>query len=232
MSLGDDHIAKRVYIGLRDEKGRLGSGDIKNGVRGYLERLARDAGWGSLVLGKAAAKARAKKYVISEQRREFEVNLKERSTLAEYRKFTSTARRCLPKYLARICPVGLRHGRRLKTKFRLGVHQLQGCLARMIPGGVRTQAHSRCGCCSVGAEETIKHALFVCSAHRGIRAGFYMDVAAVCPRFGSMRLEERYRLLMSDDPPKEIDNLLYLFLIRVFASRERRLASGPAGSSG
>ena len=109
LSLGDDHVAKRVYIGLRDEKGRLGSGDVKNGVRGFLERLARDAAWGSVVLGKAAAKAKAKKYVISEQRREFEVDLKERSTLAEYRKFTSTARRDLPKYLARVCPIGLRH---------------------------------------------------------------------------------------------------------------------------
>ena len=39
-------------------RGRMGAGVIKNGVRGYLEKLARDANWVDAVLGKMAAKCR------------------------------------------------------------------------------------------------------------------------------------------------------------------------------
>ena len=155
--------------------------------------------------------------------------MKEKSTLGGYGKITHGSRRGLPKYLVRTCPEGLRHGRRLKTKFRLGVHQLQKCQARMVPRNVRTAAHSRCGCCSAGAEETIKHAVFDCKAHDGIRAEFLGRVKEVHPPFGGMSTDARLRLFLSDDTPKEIDNMLYRFLIQLFASRERGLASGPAG---
>ena len=113
------------------------------------------------MLGKYAAKTKAKKYVAAERRRTFEAELKEKSTLAGYAKVTRRDRHGLPEYLVRACPYGLRHGRRLKTKFRLGVHQLQECLARMVPRSVRA-AHSRCGCCSAGVDESIEHAWFEC----------------------------------------------------------------------
>mmetsp|Transcript_2690 Transcript_2690/g.7900 ORF Transcript_2690/g.7900 Transcript_2690/m.7900 type:complete len:97 (+) Transcript_2690:385-675(+) len=77
----DAAALKRVYIGLRDEAGRLGAGVVKNGVRGYLENLSEKAEWGNLVLGKAAAKTKAKEYVSAAQKRAFEPELKERSTL-------------------------------------------------------------------------------------------------------------------------------------------------------
>ena len=181
------------------------------------------------MLGKYAAKTKAKKYVAAERRRTFEVELKEKSTLAEYGKITQGSRRGLPRYLVRICPDGLRHGRRLKTKFRLGVHQLQKCQARMVPRNVRTAAHSRCGCCSAGVDETIKHAVFDCKAHDEIRAEFLGRVTEAYPPFGGTAADARLSLLLSDDTPKEIDNILYRFLIQLFASRERGLASGPAG---
>ena len=44
LRLDDDHIVKRVYLGLRDEQ-LVGAGDTKNGVRGHLERLAQKADW-------------------------------------------------------------------------------------------------------------------------------------------------------------------------------------------
>ena len=46
---------------------------IKNGVRGHLERLAEDTSCGTAMLGKYAAKTKAKKYVAAERRRTFEV---------------------------------------------------------------------------------------------------------------------------------------------------------------
>ena len=229
LSLGDDHLAKRVYVGLRDERGRLGTSHIKNGVRGYLEKLAEDANWGTAGLGKHAAKTKAIKYVAAEQRRIFEAELEDKSTLAGYAKVTRRDRRGLPEYLVRACPYGLRHGRRLKTKFRLGVHQLQECLARMVPRSARTAAHSRCGCCSAGVDESIEHALFECKTHDEIRAEFLGRVEKVYPPFGGMSTDARIRLLLADDTPKEIDSIFYRFLIQLFASRERGLASGPAG---
>jgi len=98
----------------------------------------------------------------------------------------------------------------------------------MVPRNVQTAAHSRCGCCSAGVDETIKHAVFDCKAHDDIRAEFLGRVKAVYPPFGGMSTDARLSLL-SDDTPIEIDNILYRFLIQLFASRERGLASGPAG---
>lgn len=98
----------------------------------------------------------------------------------------------------------------------------------MVPRNVRAAAHSRCGCCSAGVEETIKHAVFDCKAHDDIRAEFLRRVKEVHPPFGEMSTDaRRLSLLLLDDTPKEIDNILYRFLIQLFASRERGLASGP-----
>ena len=99
----------------------------------------------------------------------------------------------------------------------------------MVPRNVRTAAHSRCGCCSAGVDETIKHAVFDCKAHDEIRAEFLGRVENVYPQARAMSTDARLRLFLSDDTPKEIDNILYRFLIQLFASRERGLASGPAG---
>ena len=94
---------------------------------------------------------------------------------------------------------------------------------------VRTAAHSRCGCCSAGVDESIEHALFECKTHDEIRAEFLGRVEKVYPPFGGMSTDARIRLLLADDTPKEIDSIFYRFLIQLFASRERGLASGPAG---
>ena len=62
---------------------------------------------------------------------------------------------------------------------------------------------------------------------------FLGRVTEAYPPFGGMSTDARLSLLLSnlsDDTPKEIDNVLYRFLIQLFASRERGLAPGPAGS--
>ena len=105
---------------------------------------------------------------------------------------------------------------------------MQECLARMVPRSVRA-AHSRCGCCSAGVGESIEHALFECKTHDEIRAEFLGRVEKVYPPFGGMSTDARIRLLLADDTPKEIDSMFYRSLIQLFASRERGLASGPAG---
>ena len=75
----------------------------------------------------------------------------------------------------------------------------------------------------------MRHALFECRCHAGIRSEFLGRVREVLPAFRHAPRDARLRFLMSDETPKEVDNLFYRFLIQLFASRERRLASGLAG---
>ena len=229
LSLGDDHLVKRVYVGLRDDRGRLGAGTSRNGAR-WLEKLAADANWSGVILGKADVKEKAREYAFTRQARAFATESAGMRTLVVYaEQLTSETRRGLPEYLGRTCPAGLRHGRRMKTKLRLGVHQLQESLARMVPRQIRTPAHSRCKCCSAGVAETPKHALFECSCYAGDRRAFLEHAKRVHPDFGQMSTDAKLRLLLSENTPKNIDNYLYRFLIQLFSSRERRLASGLAG---
>ena len=98
----------------------------------------------------------------------------------------------------------------------------------MVPRGIRTQDDSRCGCCSAGVDETIRHALFECSAHDKVRDEFLERATGAFPQFGGMSAGARLRLVLSEDTPRKLDSLLYRFLTQVFASRERGLVSGPA----
>ena len=89
----------------------------------------------------------------------------------------------------------------------------------------RRAAASRCECCNAGAEETIRHAMFECRAHDGIRTTFVERAEEVYPEFGHLSQDARFRLLMAEDTPKEIDMLFYRYLIQIIASREL----GPPG---
>ena len=131
----------------------------------------------------------------------------------------------MPEYLARKCPVSLCHGRMLKTQLRLGTHQLASSKDRMIPRGGRGPTYMQCRCCSKGVEESVRHALFDCECHRGIRTDFVAQICRKDPLFGMASDEQRTRVLLSDDTPEEFDNFLYRYLISLFASRESRLDS-------
>ena len=82
-----------------------------------------------------------------------------------------------------------------------------------------------CRCCSEGAEESVRHALFECECHCGIRDDFVAQIRRKDPLFGMASDEQRTRVLLSDDTPEEFDNFLYRYLISLFASRESRLDS-------
>ena len=57
----------------------------------------------------------------------------------------------LPEYLLRTCPSSLREGRRLKTKFRLGCHDLRSSRCRM-----QRVHNAQCPCCESRKSETIQ----------------------------------------------------------------------------
>jgi len=85
LRLDDDHIVKRVYLGLKDEQ-LVGFGDTKNGVRGHLERFARTANWLGQSSEKPAAKDAVKEHVETRQNALFKDDLNQKSTLRELRK--------------------------------------------------------------------------------------------------------------------------------------------------
>ena len=228
LSLGNDHIVKRVYLGLRDERA-AGAGVTRNGAK-YLEQLAQTAGWQGRVFEKDAAKKEAREYVESRQNGAFKDDLRTRSTLSELARIADGDRRGLSPYLARVCPEGLRHGRRLKTKLRLGAHPLAVSASRMIPN--RTPEDAYCKCCSAGVPETIRHTLFECpcSAFGEPRRVFTDRVCAEEPVFRTVTAEAKTRRLLADEVESEkIENHFYRFLLNIFASREKRLDSLAAG---
>ena len=97
----------------------------------------------------------------------------------------------------------------LKTQLRLGTHQLASSKDRMIPRGERGPTYMQCRCCSKGVEESVRHALFECECHRGIRDDFVAQIRRKDPSFGLASDEQRTRVLLSDDTPEEFDNFLW-----------------------
>ena len=225
---GDDHLVKRVYLALLND--HVGQMKIhKNGAR-VLEALASKANWTS-VLSKAEAKKAAHEYVTARQNEDFAEDLVKKSkagkTLVGMRAWTDADRLDLAEYLRRPCPLGLCAGRRLKTKFRLGCHPLQESATRK-----QQKRDSTCRCCSSGAAESVAHAMFECPAHDEIRRVFVDTCSNILPEFAEMNTEDRLRLLMSDDTPSIFDEALYLYLIKLTASRESRLGILAAQEKG
>ena len=74
--------------------------------------------------------------------------------------------------------------------------------------------------------------MFECPAHDDIRRVFVDACSNILPEFAEMDTEERLFLLMSDDTPSIFDEALYLYLIKLTASRESRLGTLAAEEEG
>ena len=180
-------------------------------------------------MSKGEAKELAKEYVASRQNELFHADLEKRSkvgkTLFNMKDWVDADRRSVPEYLLRACPIRFRAGRRLKVKFRMGCHPLQGSAARL-----NRKSNPACRCCDSGDAESIRHAMFECSAHAEIRRVFCDRVEERCPGFAEMDVDDKLRFLMADDTPAALDGLLYQFLIDVYKSRLGILAAREKGS--
>ena len=85
------------------------------------------------VMKKPAAKKFVNEFVASRRVSELADGFKEMSTLRNMSNWAEKERFGLPGYLLRTCPSSLREGRRLRTKFRLGCHDLRSSSSRMHP---------------------------------------------------------------------------------------------------
>ena len=127
----------------------------------------------------------------------------------------------LPGYLLRTCPSSLREGRRLKTKFRLGCHDLRSSSSR-----TQLVRNAQCPCCKSRESETIQHALLECSAFTKERDTFLERFYELHPIARGLSPEGLCDVLMSDDLPHEteISASLAEFL-------QARFHNAPAASS-
>ena len=82
---------------------------------------------------------------------------------------------------------------------------------------------------SLGVEESVRHALFECECHRGIRDDFVAQIRRKEPLFGMSSDKQRTRVLLSDDTPEEFEIFFHRYLISLFASREDPLDSLAPG---
>ena len=131
----------------------------------------------------------------------------------------------LPGYLLRTCPSSLREGRRLKTKFRLGCHDLRSSSSR-----TQLVRNAQCPCCESRESETIQHTLFECEAFEEERKVFLSRLYSVCPLARQLNDEYRCRLVMGDKLPREIENPLYRYLIAISKLRLGILTEQGEGS--
>ena len=123
---------------MNDSKGR---GSSKNGAL-FLENLALEANWPG-PLKKPAAKKFVNEFVASRRVSELADGFKEMSTLRNMSNWVEKERFGLPEYLLRACPASLREGRRLKTKFRLGCHDLQDSFRELPEFSAPFVGHNR-----------------------------------------------------------------------------------------
>lgn len=124
-----DFLVRRVYDGLMNES--KGRGSSRNGAL-FLEDLALEANWPG-PLKKLAAKKFVNEFVASRRVSELADGFKRMTTLRNMGDWVEKERFGLPEYLFRTCPSSLREGRRLRTKFRLGCHDLRSSSSRMHP---------------------------------------------------------------------------------------------------
>ena len=125
-------------------------------------------------------------FVASRRVSELADGFKEMSTLQNTSKWVRKERFGLPEYLLRTCPSSLREGRRLKTKFRLGCHDLRSSSSR-----TQLVRNAQCPCCESRESETIQHTLFECEAFEEEREVFLSRLYSVCPL--ARQLTDEYR---------------------------------------
>ena len=124
------------------------------------------------------------------------------STLQNTSKWVRKERFGLPEYLLRTCPLSLREGRRLKTKFRLGCHDLQSSSCQM-----QRVRNAQCPCCDSRESEMIQQMLFECKAPEEEREVFLSRLYSVCPLARQLTDEYRCRLVMGDKLPLLLTDL-------------------------
>ena len=137
----------------------------------------------------------------------------------------------LPYYLCDPCPIGLRGGRRLKTKLRLGCHDLNVSAYRTLKRSddARVTRAKLCCNCSLGAAEDFEHILCHCPCYDTLRSRFWNLVASVDPQLAASSPSVKVSYLLGDSTPRELSLFFYRFLQEVFSRRLAELNTQGEG---
>jgi hypothetical protein len=226
-------LPRRVYDFLLTQP--KGKSHQKNGAR-HLEDLAKEASWPGPV-GKSESKTRAKKFIFDRHSMQLKLNLAPldavhyKVSISDLSAWTDVSNPKAPAYLRKLCPIGLRRGRKLKTRIRLGCHDLNQSLSRQL-GDKRKDSDKICQCCNRGAVESPQHALLECPLYKDMRALFFSRADDASDGFSSLSDDKKMKLLFSDDTPTLLGSHLYRFLMNVFGFRKCWLVDPTARGEG
>ena len=158
--------------------------------------------------------------------------MQEKTTLVNLRSWTHVRRKDIPRYLCDFCPVNLREGRKLKTKMRLGCHELNSSAYRKVKHRTENDKMCICGC----GVETIEHVLFDCKYYNEQRLSFEKAVHEVMPSFSGMSRKDKLLFLFKDDTSLKLAFRSYRYFIEIFKLRKqdqkRRLVNLTARGEG
>ena len=123
-------------------------------------------------------------------------NFRKKNTLANMKIWTDKEATSLAPYLNVECPNGLRFGRRLKTKFRLGCHHLRCSTSR-----VEKVRDGTCECCKSVEMEMVQQTMLHCPAFAKERKGFLGRACgcAVQPGFSAMSRLKQVEIMLGSD---------------------------------
>ena len=166
LRMPSSRLIRRIYAGLAAEAPGPDLKHMNNSVVWFFEPLASKAQWPSGLLSKGKAAERARSFMYSQQDAAFWADVSTKSTLVQsgLENLTCVGSGKLPDYLCDPCPIGLRGGRRLKTKLRLGCHDLNASAYRTLKRSddARVTRAKLCCNCSLGAVEDFEHILCHC----------------------------------------------------------------------
>ena len=227
LGMSQERLPKRIYDELLNERKGRSQGHRNCGVKFNLELIAKKARWPDPIT-RFESKKLAKEYIEEQQNHEFADDMKNKSTLRHLGNLTDASNSTMADYLRSSCPVKLREGRRLKTKFRLGCYDLNYSTDRKAH--VPSDNGKKCRCCVRGSAETMQHFIFECPAYNDSRDAFMDRMNQIFPEFMDMNKTEQLEHLLQDDTAPQIRLMSYRFFMDLF--KKRRLVNLTAQGEG
>jgi hypothetical protein len=218
LNIPDNRLVKQLYMALRSDTVDVNS-RILNGVRSFMDPLAESVDWSSPKMGHDVKKD-GHELLCSLQRKYFETAKVNSPSVRAFSVWTSTDRTA--PYLLRkaFSSSSLTEGRRLKTKLRLGSHDLR---CRHVNNVGSVTKSEWCLCCSLPqpVRETVYHSIGDCAVYDEARKECFSFIGSKVPSFAALSSKKKVDFLLSDDNPVCVDASIYRFLYTLFLQRAK-----------
>ena len=193
--------------------------DVRNGWK-VMARLAADVGWAGAVRGRSGRRKQLR--AVGQALRGQEVRTAAGGGGSSAQRWLGrwpVVGQGMADYLGRRCLVGLREGRRFKTRLRLGAWRLW-----------MSEDRTCCPCCGV-VGNSAEHAVFQCALVASEkRQEFVTAMDRLVPGFAGWSCERQLEFVLRSDLPKGFDGVLYGFF-SVLATERARLRDDGVSQS-